>query len=149
MDRKFSSDLQTTLHTIGREGKFSAPKSQDTMDAALHEYFVSDTASSIFTKRRTAAKDYILEHGNQDAVNSVISGAVQQNSMQSVTLAATEHYTAVFKAAKPIERLDKVKLRTELIKLGVDQVTIEKAFDASTVMNEPAKTLTVTTTHAR
>lgn len=152
MDVRFSSDLQTTLHLIGRsEGdkKFAAPKSQDPLDRVLHEFFVADTASALFKKRREDAKDMLLAQVSPDTVQRVISEAIKQNSVQRTVLATTEHYSASFSAAKPVERLDKVALRNEFIKLGVDEVTIEKAFSAATLTNEPAKTLIVSTTHVR
>lgn len=149
MDYKFSSNLQTALHLLGREGDFAPPKSQDPADRVLHEYFVTDMAASLFKKRREDAKEAVIAQASQDVVQRVIAGAVKQNAMQTETIASTEHYTAVFKAAKPVEAVDNKKFVTELIKLGVHQETIDDALNAATLTRDPAKTLVIATTHER
>lgn len=149
MDVRFSSDLQTALNLLGREGKFAPPKSQDPMDAAAHEMYVAGLIRSIGTKRYEIAKEYLLENVQQDVVNKTVEDAIKQDSMQTATLLSTEHYTAVLKAAKPVEYTDIKKFITELIKHGVDDVTIKQSLAESTLSREPAKTINVATTHAR
>lgn len=147
MDRRFADKLQTTMQLLGREGEFAPPKSQDPMDKLVHEYFVCDAGKSIFTKRRDFAKDLIINNAQQDVVQAVISDAIKQNAKQTATLFSTEHYIAVLSVNKPVEKVDAKKMFTELLKLGVDEVTIKRAMDASTSTNEPAKSIIVTTTH--
>jgi ATP-dependent DNA ligase len=149
MDYQFSSKLQTALHLFGREGDFAPPKSQDPADRILHEYFVTDQASSLFKKRREDAKEAVIAQADQETVQRVIANAVKQNAMQSTTIAATEHYNAILKAAKPVESVDAKKMVTELMKLGVKDDIIRAALDAATSTREPAKTLMIATTNAR
>jgi hypothetical protein len=148
MDRQFADKLQTELQLFGREGKYAPPKSQDPMDKVVHEYFVCDLMASIANKRRGMAKEMVIGGAQEGLVDGLISSAIKQNNLQSATLFSTEHYVAVLRVAKPVEAIDHKKLRTELIKLGVDEVTIQKAYDNAQTTREPAKTLVVTTTHS-
>jgi hypothetical protein len=150
MDQKFSGLLQTELRSLGlvKGTPFAPPKSQDPFDRLLHEYFVASVMSSIGENRKKIAKE-MIEQEREGEIAALAAEAIKQMAMQTSAIIQTEHYIATMKCAKPVEAVDNTAFQNELIKLGVDQVTIAKALNAAQKTRAPAKTLTVTTTHSR
>ena len=150
MDQKFSGQLQTALALLGLEKgtPYAPPKSQDPFDKLLHEYFVASVMASVGERRKKIAKE-MIENEREGEINSMCEEAIKQMAMQTSAIVQTEHYICTLKAAKPVEAVNMTKFQTELIKLGVDQVTIAKALNVAQETRSPAKTFTVTTTHSR
>ena len=143
MDVKFTTDLQTFLRTLGHEKPFAPPKSQDPADKMLHEYYVASVMASIGEKRKDIMKEMLIQDAKD--VDTLIAAAIKQDAMQQGTLFTTGNYSAILKVNKPVQRTDIKVFITELIKRGVDQVTISQAEIAAQSSNAPAKTLTVVT----
>lgn len=144
MDMKFSGKLQTALRLLGLEkgSDFAPPKSQDPADKLLHEFFVASLMKKIGEDRKKIAQE-MIEDMHPDDVSRIMADAIKFDAMQTEALVQTEHYNGVLKVNKPVQSIDKTVFCNELIKLGVDEVTVNKALAAAGKTNAPAKTLTV------
>lgn len=99
----------------------------------LYEYFVSAEAKSYFDKRFKEAKltcDQFSDFGNVEKYEPG-SHFIHDGPVVNVTL----------NVKRPASRVDTTALRSELRKLGVKQDVIDKAFDASSRENSPARSL--------
>jgi hypothetical protein len=148
MDQKFSGMLQTELRSLGlvKGTTFAPPKSQDPFDRLLHEYFIASLMASIGEGRKKIAKE-MIEQERDGEIAALAAEATKQMAMQTSAIVQTEHYIATMKCAKPVEAVDPTVFQNELIKLGVDQVTIAKALNTAQKTRAPAKTLTVLPRH--
>lgn len=142
MDMQFSSKLQTELQNIGRAGKFAPPASQDTADIHLHEYFVAETGRSLFDKRKKAALDQLKGIIGATRIDKFVDDA-RKGVTGSYDLVDTENYSASLAVKSPVKSVDIGALTNELVRLGVDQVTLSKALKAATKEAKPAETYTV------
>lgn len=142
MDIQFSSQLQKQLQDFGRNGKFAPPTSQDTADAILHEYFVAETGRSLFDKRKGYAKDKLKEVVGSAKIDKIVEDA-RKGTTGSFELIETENYSLSLAVKAPVKSIDLPQLTTELIRLGVDQTTIQKAMKAAEKFAKPAETYTV------
>jgi hypothetical protein len=148
MEMKFASLLHTALARIGFEKEFAPPKSQDPADKLMHEYFVAAAMVKMGEDRKKIAKEMILDMKKKEA-DTLSAEAVKLNSTQKEVIIQSAHYNATLQCNKPVQRLDKDMLFVELVKLGVDTVTVTKAMDNATKASAPAQTLTVVPTHER
>jgi len=146
MDIQFNSKLQTAIQKLGRQGEFQPPKSQDPIDAVLHEYFVSETARSAFDKRKKDALTKLKSFDNTGRIARAVDDA-RKGSSGSVALFDTEHYSSSLTTKSPSNSLDSTVLKNELSKLGVDTDVINKAFAKALSPNKPAETYTVVVKH--
>lgn len=146
MDHKIGPDLTLLLASLGtKQGadkRFAPPKTQDSADALCHEYWIADVMRKIGEDRKKIAKEMLTDLRKVD-VDRLCADAVKLDTTQKGVIVQTANYSATLQAAKPVERLDKQQLFVELIKLGVDQVTIETAMDRAMKKNAPAQTLSV------
>lgn len=139
MNIDFPTKLQRAMMEIGTKNGLSAPKSQDPIDVVIHEFYVAETGRSLFDKRKKAALDKLKSFDTTGKIDKYVKDA-EKGLTGTHSLYDGEHYTVTHMTKTPSETLDKVALRNELIKLGVDQVTIEKAFKSATKTNKPAET---------
>lgn len=146
MDRLFNSKLQTKLQKIGVVGDFAPPKAQDPAIGILHEYFVAETARSLFDKRRKIALEALKSFDDMTVqrIDKAVKAAVKDGVVGLTSLFDTSEYNCQLQLKRPTEGLDKTVLKNELVKLGVKQATIDAAFAAATTTNAPAQTYIVT-----
>ena len=142
MDFQFSSKLQTALHDFGRKNGFAPPKSQDPSDAILHEYYVSETARSIFDKRRKAALEKLKALDDKGLITRAVKEAADGKT-GTINLIDAENYNATLTTKSPVKSIDVSALTNALVKYGVDQVTINKALNEATKQAKPAESYTV------
>lgn len=142
MDMQFSSKLQTHLQKLGRENGFAPPKSQDPADAILHEYFVSETARSLFDKRRKIALDKLKGLDNKGVITKGLEAAVK-GLTGTHALQDTENYTSQVTFKSPVKSIDITALTNELTVLGVSADIISKALKKAEKIAKPAESYSV------
>ena len=142
MDIQFSSKLQTHMQNLGRSGAFSPPITQDPADRILHEYFVAETGRSLFDKRRKVALDLLKTLDAHSAITKAVEDA-KKGQTGTISLVTSANYAASVTTKSPVKSVDVTALANELIRLGVDEVTIKKALEAATKTAKPAETYTV------
>ena len=134
--------LRKALDNVGRNNGHACPPTSSNIDPALHELFVAGEAVEYWKTRHDDAKEAALamSTGLDDAVTSVIN----LDAGTSVTLADGELYTLSVDIKRPANRLDQKALRNYMrTQLGMDAIDVDKAFDACTTKNAPAKTIRV------
>lgn len=144
MDRLFNSRLQTKLQKIGVTGDFKPPETQDPANKVLHEYFIAETARSLFDKRRKVALDALKNLDDKKIIAKALQQAIDHGVVGVTSLFDAPDYTCTLHLKSPTERFDKTVARNELVKLGVDIAKIDKAFSVATSKNKPAETYVVT-----
>lgn len=142
MDFQFASKLQTHMQTLGHKNGFAPPASQDPADALMHEYYVAETGRSLFDKRRKIALDTLKDHIPSSRISEMLTNAEKGITGANILL-DSEHYSLTLATKSPTETLDKIALRNELVRLGVDETTVAAAFKVATKRNKPAETYTV------
>jgi hypothetical protein len=142
MDRMFFSKLQTHLHNFGHKNGWAPPASQDPLDEILHEYYVAETARSLFDKRRKIAIDRMRDADAKGIIDNAQKLA-QKGTPGTHALFDTQHYIANVQVKTAPVRCDMDEFVTELIKLGVDEVTINKARKAASKQGKAAETFAV------
>lgn len=134
--------VRQSLDRIGHNNGHACPSTTSNVDPLLHELFVSAEISAYAKTRYDAAKDAAMNvaSGLDDAVQSVIN----MDAGTSVTLAAGDAYVMTCDISKPASRLDSRALRSYMIvQMGIDPAKVDKAFDACTTKNAPAKKIKV------
>lgn len=143
MDKTFNSRLQTFMQTFGRDGAFGPEKSQDRADSVIHEYFVAETARSIFDKRKKMALEQMKELDTLHEIEKAVADAAKHRIGSSVTLFETQNFQVALTVKAPAEKFDKKVMINALVKAGVDDDIISKAVEAATTTNKPAETYQV------
>lgn len=134
--------LRKALDNIGRNNGHACPDTTSNVDPTLHELFISAEAMAYFKTRHDEAKDaaMLMSEGLDDAVQSVID----MNAGTSVTLCEGDLYTLTCDISKPAMRVDQRALRNYMqTVLGLDKSVVDKAFDACSKANAPAKKIKV------
>lgn len=146
MDKTFKNDLQTHIQKLGvSDKKFKLLSSQHPMDKVLHEGFIADNLYRIGGQRRDIVRDVIrLELAEQIA--DIDHTAVNLQLTQNEELLNTGNYVLNLQAKRPTKRLNTTRLKTELLKLGVHQETIDEAWEMASEDADPVNVFTINTT---
>lgn len=142
MDLQFSSKLQTHLQKLGRENGFAPPKSQDPADAILHEYFVAETARSLFDKRRKIALEALKRLDTKGVIAKGLADA-EKGTTGTHALQDTENYTSQVSFKTPSVSVDITAMQNELKRLGVADDIIMKALLRAKKTAKPAESYSV------
>lgn len=134
--------LRKALDNIGKNNGHACPPTTSNHDPILHELYISAECQAYFKTRHDAAKTEAL--GLSDTLDDAVQGVIDMDAGTSVTLVSGELYTMTADISKPAARLDQRALRNYLqTTLGLDAATVNKAFEACTSKNSPAKKIKV------
>ena len=143
MDKQFPTKLITALMDIGTKNGLAPPKSQDPIDALIHEYYVAEQGRSLFEKRKKKALETLKAHDTQDVIKKTVASTAKFEAGQTALLYDGEHYQFNLSTKAPASSLDKAALSNELVKAGVPLLVIERAIAAATTKNKPAESYSV------
>lgn len=142
-----NSALQKAMKAIGNEGDTAAPKSQDPLDAILHEYYVSKMGEKAFTDRSKKALENMLKAIGPEAtktIDDMITATKKNDAGESAVVIDAQHYNLDFTTRKGASRLDATSVKTQLqVKFGLPEVTAEKFIEDCSKKNEPTKIFSV------
>ena len=124
--------LTKALARLGTTNGHALPESHGNADPILHEVFVAYEGASYFDKRKKSAMKELQDSGMIDDADKVTAG-------NSAMLLNDVHYTLTLDVANPSNRLDAKKLRTELIKQGIDSGLIDQCIAKATTANAAPK----------
>ena len=142
-----NSALQKQMKAIGNEGSTSAPKSQDPLDAVLHEYYVAKMGEKFFKDRAVKAQEKMLKEIGPEAtktINDIIEATKKNDAGESAVVADAQHYNLDFTTRKGSMRLDPTAVKTQLqVKFGLPEITAEKFIEECSNKSEPTKIYSV------
>ena len=142
-----NSALQKAMKAIGNEGDHVAPKSQDPMDAILHEYYVAKMGEKAFTDRAEKAKTEMLKAIGPEAtktIDDMIAATKANDAGESAVVIDAQHYNLDFTTRKGSMRLDPTSVKVRLqVQFGLPEVTAEKFIEACSKKSEPTKIFSV------
>lgn len=142
-----NSALQTALKKIGNEGDHEAPKSQDPMDAVLHEYYVAKMGAKFFEDRAKKALEDMLKKIGPEAtkvIDDMIAATKAQDAGESAVVLDAQHYNLDFTTRKGAMRLDGTAVKSMLqVKFGIPALAAEKIVDDCSKKSEPTKIYSV------
>jgi len=142
-----NSALQKAMKAIGKEGDTAAPKSQDPLDAILHEYYVAKMGEKAFTDRAKKALENMLKAIGPEATKTIedmITATKVNDAGESAVVIDAQHYNLDFTTRKGSARLDAVAVKTQLqVKFGLPEVTAEKFVADCSKKSEPTKIYSV------
>ena len=122
--------LHRALDKIGRRNAHACPPGGSNTDPLMHDLFTSHESWSVFDKRRKEAIKSCLEVATVKVVD------IEEGTEQVVL--EGEHYTLVVKKNNASERVDRVKIGTELRKRGFDEAETLQFMAAITNTTKPA-----------
>lgn len=135
--------LRKALDNIGRNNGHACPPTTSNVDPLLHELFIAAEAQAYFKTRYDEAKDQAMLAAD-DTLDAAVQSVIDMGAGTSVTLAEGDLYVMTCDISKPAERLDTRALRNYMqVELGLDKATVDRAFDACSTKNAPAKKIKV------
>lgn len=142
-----NSALQKAMKSIGTEGDHAAPKSQDPMDAVLHEYYVAKMGEKFFKDRAAKALSNMLKQCGPEASKTIadmIAATIKNEAGESAVVLDAQHYNLDFTTRKGSKRLDSTAVKTQLqVKYGLPELAAEKFIDDCSNLSEPTKIFSV------
>lgn len=146
--REFSemrSKLMGALSRIGLNNGHACPQTMSNIDPILHEYIVATDGESFFKKRRDAAKEALMSVTNNADLNDAMADVIKNDAPTSgVVLAVGGAYKCVADVKRPVEALNKVKLRRLLINdAKLSATAVDALFERATDVRKPAVTYKV------
>ena len=142
-----NSALQKAMKAIGNEGDHVAPKSQDPMDAILHEYYVAKMGAKFFEDRSKKALENMLKEIGPEAtktIDDMITATKANDAGESAVVMDAQHYNLDFTTRKGAMRLDATAVKSLLqVKYGLPEVSAEKFIEECSKKSEPTKIYSV------
>lgn len=142
-----NSALQKAMKLIGNEGDHKAPKSQDPLDAVLHEYYVAKMGEKFFTDRAKKALEVMLKEVGPEAtktIDDMIQATKANDAGESAVVLDAQHYNLDFTTRKGSMRLDGTAVKTMLqVKFGLPEIAAQKVIDECSKKSEPTKIYSV------
>ena len=142
-----NSALQNAMKSIGKEGEHAAPKSQDPLDAVLHEYYVAKMGAKFFEDRAKKALEVMLKEIGPEAnktIDDMIQATKDNDAGESAVVIDAQHYNLDFTTRKGAMRLDGTAVKTMLqVKFGLPALAAEKVVEDCSKKSEPTKIYSV------
>ena len=129
--------VHAALTKLGQTNGTKLEGSSSNTDPLLHELFVASEIRSHGEKRYKLAKEAVISTGWFDPEDVEI-GSTEQ-------VADGDVYALSLQVKEPATRFDVKKFKTALALAGVEQEVIDKAAEAATTKNVPAKVYIVST----
>lgn len=146
MEKTFKNELQTHIQNLGvKDKKFQLKATQHPLDPWLHEAFVADTLYRIGGQRREIARATFRTELAEE-IARVDNTAVTLSLTQNEELVNSGNYILNLQAKRPSMKLNTTRLKTELIKLGVSQDIIDRAWLEASEETDPVNVFTINTT---
>ena len=136
--------LRQAMDRVGKTNGHAMPPSTSNVDPILHELFVAGEAVAYWKTRHDDAKEVAMQAAGGDTLAEAVQSVIDLGAGTSVTLAEGDLYTMTCDISKAASRLDQRALRNYMqTELGLSAAVVNKAFDACSVSNAPAKKVKV------